>query len=106
MRETPKVEVPQTPLEHLRYLREEFSDEIPEKIIHSGPYKVRKNWWQGVTADLEAVIEDEDIKDSELLTEVQSFLINHLTDEFNERLTTAQDIEEANVLIDKVLANQ
>ena len=47
-------------LEHLRGLRTGWKDEIPGKVIHSdaadNQYKVRRNWFTGVVADVENLL--------------------------------------------------
>ncbi len=52
------------PKDRLRHLRDDFSDEIPNEIIHSTSlnkaFKVRVGWFQGVTATLEAALEQID----------------------------------------------
>lgn len=91
-------------MEHLRRLREDFSDEIPSKVLHGhGDFKVRRNWWQGVIGDLDSAI-NQGLVSKELREETEQFLAHYTSEEFHEqKLTTADDIQRANSLLDRVL---
>jgi hypothetical protein len=97
-----------SPLEHLKMLRHDFSDEIPDRILHStnkdNKYKVRRNWFQGVVADTENALSKGKIKTSEGKLAAEQLLERFTSEEFKQReLTEKRDIEEANKLIDIIL---
>lgn len=101
-------EIPKDSMEHLRWLKDTFSDEIPKEIIHGGyrhgvEYKVQKNWWTGVIADLDMLLVEGRIP-SEYRQEVEAFIIEYTSEQYRaEYLYTATDIARANQLIDKVV---
>lgn len=99
-------------LERLRKLKDEWSDEIPKKIIH-GPssdlkkFKVRRNWWQGVVGSLAMALERGQIPNPEVQEEVKEFLEHYTSEKFHKQpLTTAEDIEKANSIINLVLGER
>jgi hypothetical protein len=102
-------ETPQRdPIGRLRRLRFEYSDEIPEKIIHSGTgqiikNKARKGWWQSLLGTLGMAVED-GLVSSQLTIEIDEFVQRYATTGFNRRPTSSFDISDANNLIDKILA--
>ena len=93
-------------LKHMKFLRDDFSNEIPEKILHSNmgqpKYKVRKNWFQGVIADADCVISDGYATDhtKRLFEEFMSYYKN--SDAMN-RLTKSEDIDKANKLLTSLI---
>lgn len=94
-------------LEKLRILKDEFSDEIPNRTISSyrpdKKFKVRRNWWQAVTSVLEKGL-DEDIVPEKSRPDVESFVKHYTSAEFRDQpLTTKEDIRRANELLSKVL---
>lgn len=91
-------------IEHLRFLINEFSDEIPEEILSGrGDSKARRNWWQGVVGGVEQAL-DEGIIPEDLREEAESFLDDYTAPKFHNReLTTPADIGRANNLINKIL---
>jgi len=94
---------------HLRFLNDSFSSEIPEKILHStsqdNRFKVRKNWFQGVIADFAHAIEYlNPQKDNDLKNEINNFLDQFTKREFGNRLTTPEDIQSADDLLNKVIS--
>ena len=98
-------------LEHLRGLRTDWKDEIPGKVIHSdavdNQYKVRRNWFTGVVADVENLLIDGEITTDEGKAAAGQLLDTFTSDEFaNRELTTAQDIQTANRLIDVILGKR
>lgn len=91
-------------IEHLRRLRTEFSDEIPDKVLHGrGDFKVRRNWWQGVVGDLDLLRTRGQIP-QELQGEVDGFLKHYTSEDFHSQpLTTVEDISRVNNLLDRIL---
>lgn len=94
-------------LERFQWLRDKFSDEIPDKVLHGrGDFKVRRNWWQGVVSNLERGLGN-GVVPEELRPEVESFLDDYTSEEFHKQpLTTKADIERANGLLDRILGKR
>ena len=94
--------------DHLIFLRDTFSDEVPSHIVHSNDadnrYKVRINWWQGLTANFENSLTDDTV-DSSLKPEIEAFVDNFLSTYVPEQLITYEQIQSANALINKVVAD-
>ncbi len=96
------------PFADLEELKNNWTDEIPSEIIHdNGNFKVRKNWWVALVGTLYYLAEDKKIPE-ELVKEVKKFnrKFSGISNNFGKRPTTAEDIAEANALIDKVLESQ
>lgn len=95
----------------LRKLRDDYSEEIPEKIL-SGispdrKFKVRRNWWQGVVGSLLNTLKWNLITDPEIRAEVEEFTNHYKSEEFHDQpLTTARDIQRANEIINLVLGEK
>ncbi len=91
-------------IERLRCLRDGYSDEIPEEILHGqGRFKVRRNWWHGLIGYLERGLEYGDIP-KEFGEEIEAFVERYTSEEFHRQpLTTSDDISRANSLLDKIL---
>ncbi len=91
-------------LERFQWLRDEFLDRIPDEVLHSyGDFKVRRNWWNCLTAFLELGLSNGVIPE-ELRPEVESFLDGYTSEAFHAQpLTTEVDIERANNLLDRIL---
>ena len=89
-------------------MRDLVSDEVPSEIIHSDSpnpnFKVTKAWWVGVFAIFENSIEAGEIGDL-LRTEVEEFMEGFRGQGFfhADKLTTAEDIQRANMMINRVL---
>lgn len=94
-------------LERLRWLRDDFSDEIPSEVMSGhGNFKVRRNWWQGVVGYLWLGVRDASF-DSKFLPDVERFLSDYTSDEFHRKpLTTEADIARANELINRLLGEE
>lgn len=107
--------------ETLEFFEERISrsDEIPEVIIHvihnwSMKWKVRKNWWMSILGSLEVLTlrRNKLIKDDELRVEIKLFVKKFSQTHpdtpnityFSQRLTTREDINEANYVLWKVIA--
>lgn len=95
-------------LEHLVWLRNEFSDEIPDEIVHStdkdNKYKVRRSWFTGVVAAAEEALRKGEIKTSEGKLAVEQLSERFTSEEFIQKAKTEkEDIEKANELIDIIL---
>jgi nucleoside diphosphate kinase len=92
--------------DHLKFLRDSFSNEIPTKIIHGNidqpKYKVKKNWFQGIIADAENQIsEGYASKKSKKLFE--GFIEYYHNSNAINRLTNREDIEKANRLLTSLI---
>lgn len=99
------------PLEHLKEIRHDFSDEIPKEIIHSdavdNKFKVRRNWFVGILVDVENALKDGVIMTLEGKLAAEQLVKRFRSDEFIEReLTEKRDIDEANNLIDIILVQE
>lgn len=92
----------------LRVLKEDRSDEIPNKLLHSNStipaprYKVRHAWFQALASALNQV-EDLGISLNEgLKSKINEFRANIYSDKFAERLTRKEDIDSGNEIIDEL----
>ena len=96
-------------LERLRWMRDDFSDEIPDIVLRgwmakeTRMFKVRRNWWNGLVGCLERMMLKGWI-DPKMLDEVGDFVGHYTSEEFHyQPLTSREDISRANELIDKIL---
>jgi len=101
-----------SPIEYLRILRDDYSDEIPNKVLNGSmprdqiKYKVRRNWWNGLVGGLSRV-QEKGLISNELQEDVTAFLEHYTSEEFhNQPLTTAEDIQKANNLLNKILGSE
>lgn len=101
----------------LKRLRDDYSDEIPEKMISgmdkNRKFKVRRNWWQGFFSLFHLVFEDLDVTDVSIKKEVDA-----LYEQFQKKLkvwrdshynndlhkTTREEIDKANNLLTRTIA--
>ncbi len=95
-------------LEHLRGLRTGWKDEIPGKVIHSNEpdnlYKARRSWFTGVVADVENLLIEGSITGETRRAAARQLLDRFTSEKFiDQELTTAEDIQTANNLIDIIL---
>lgn len=94
------------PIADLRVWRFSYSDEIPKEIIrgsgHAIEYKVKKTSWMIPVGCLSLLVYSGRL-DGELKEEAERFIEKFSSESFNQRLVTAEDIAEANSLIDRVL---
>jgi len=105
----PELEKAET-VKRLKSLRDDFSDDIPDEILHSNDednkYKVRGSWFQGVIADTEGLLSYAS-KDAPELEEIKE-IMNYFTDseEFRGKMssrTERSDIDKGNRLIELAL---
>jgi len=99
-------------LRELKRLKDTYSDDIPGGILHSTiyvdgesvtpRYKVRKGWFQGL---IPMVDEGERLGYLDGLSlELWRDLVRHIDETgFRERLTTKDDIDKANALLDSII---
>lgn len=85
----------------------DFSDDVPKQVIPNttpnNAYKVRRNWFQGVTATLETMIANGGIE-GETLVHIQQLVERYTSQEFREQsLTQNDDISEANRIITLII---
>ena len=99
-------------LSQLAHLRDDFSDEVSSEMITSispdNMFMVRKGWWQGVIASLhnalsENLIPDKHKGDAERFLEEETERLSKEAKRDPRKRTTAQDIERAKNILDKVL---
>lgn len=102
-------------IKRLRWFKDEWSNEVPTEVIYGGQtdkkkqmFKVRKNWWGGLFTELEygalAILNTE--MHSSLIQEIRNFFHDYGGVEFQGktgRLTTKEDIERANKLIEETI---
>ncbi len=97
--------------EFLSYLQTDFSDNIPENVLHSHTpeikvqdYKVRKAWWTKLTCSIDLMIEQGLIADVDTLERANDFFNLYTSEEFTkQRLVSTEDINRANAMINKIL---
>ena len=95
-------------IDQLRRFREDWSDKIPQEIIHSvapdNKYKVRTNWFAGVVLNAWCLLEEGKLTDESAKKAAQELVNRFTTEDFkNRKLHTAEDIQTANNLIDGIL---
>lgn len=100
-------------ISNLTVLLDNYSDEIPNRIVSSIPkedqkFKVRKGWWQSLELNLH-MVQTIGILTPDLNDRIELFQIKYLLDKnpetsFSGRLTTREDIDEANKLIRDILS--
>ena len=90
-------------IESFRQLRDDYDGEVPDVVVHSGPFKVRRAFWQSLVFDLEDGLQNGTIS-KELANEARD-LMGHITsEEFRSRpLTAPEDIQRADNLLDRIL---
>ena len=80
-----------------------WSDEVPDTRVSTREkqyYKVTSGWWQGIFITLSRA---KDLVSPRLQQEITQFLDQFGSEEFRTRLTTADDIKQANSVINRVL---
>ena len=96
----------------LQKMRDLYSDQIPQEILNGRmppdkkKAKVRKNWFHGLTNELENAMNgiDGEISDPAIRKEVTRFLRHYTSKKFHQqKLTTAEDITRANAIINLIL---
>lgn len=97
----------ESPLEHLIVLRDTWSDEIPDRVIHSDSRimsKARRNWFVGVVADVKVALDEGYIQSAEAREATEKLMDRFTSRKFiKQKLTKKEDIQEANRLIDVIL---
>ncbi len=97
--------------EHLVMMRDTFKDEIPVELVHSdspdNKYKVRKNWFAGIVGAFENAVTSGLVRNADLVTQINEFIDDHVEQARigKPSLTTKEDIDRANLLINAVLEN-
>ena len=111
---TPEIIIPITTrkktIDHLLFMRDTYSDEIPAKIPHSfdkdSNFKVKRGWFSGLNAHLENAIRS-GILTTETVSEIKKYFDWHDTEFCNkidkDRRTTPDDISKGNEIIGMVL---
>lgn len=90
-------------LKWLERLLNEWSDEVPEEILHGeGKFKVRVNWWNAVTGWMNVIMGKNLIEDDELIERMKKFVKTYAGRDYWQRghkRTTKEDIDTANHLL-------
>lgn len=98
-------EIVQKHIKRLEVLRE-YKDEAPAEMVHStsvdNKFKVRKGWWAGIVLSFRLLVED-NLLPKEMCREIDCLCKKYCDDSFRERMTTEEDIDEANVLLEKIV---
>ncbi len=102
--ETPKDIRQMSTTEFLQHVKEDFSDEIPSKIMRGeGEFKVRKGWFFYVTSGLQEA-SAKHLVPPELEEEVKAFVKHYTSDKFHtQALVTREDIDKGNKILDEFL---
>lgn len=95
-------------LDNLIGLFEDWSNEVPEKILHGeGKYKVRINWWNGLTGWFNVILIKGLVKNEEGLKErIKGFLDTYSGRDYwqhGHKHTTKKDIVIANNVLKDVI---
>jgi len=83
---------------------DDWDDEIPKDILHSidnVKAKVRKGWFQGLVGIIDSARELNVISE-ETAGLCQKFNHEYITRDFSTRLTTAEDIERGNEVLEAI----
>jgi len=94
--------------DELKDLQDSYSNDTPDKMVggsEGGPSKVRKNWWTAIIGNICFIIED-GVLPKDISNEAQIFVEKFNSEEFYQRQTTAEDITEANNVINRILKAQ
>jgi hypothetical protein len=90
-------------IESFKHLKEDYNDKVPNTIVHTGPFKVRRNWWQMLVFELVYGLQLGTIPEN-LVDETKSLIEYCTSEEFhNKSLITTEDIKRANSLLDGIL---
>ncbi|GEM_PF-1729108 len=91
--------------ENIRMLRDAYSNEIPENIVHStdenNKFKVRGAWWAALGGNLRVSLREGTITDPLVRSNIENFL-----DTPKSEMTTKEDIDRANKIINIVLGDE
>ena len=90
--------------------RDSYSDELPDEIVHEGPYKCRMNFFGMVSGEIEFAIQEGIIDDPEAIKRGKAFAayvtedlrVLHLADPENHR-TKPEDIRKADEILDYLI---
>ena len=93
-------------LKELIRLRDEYSGEIPDRIISSEDdqgFKVHKAWFNYLISNLELAGMQGVISD-ELIEKSEEFGDKYCTEDFRDRPVTREDIDEADALLNEAIS--
>jgi hypothetical protein len=93
-------------LDKLRALKRWNGNIIEERkssLSEDTKYKVRKNWFAAVLANIQLVVEDSNFKNENLTDRFNEISDKYCTRDFQRRDTTAEDIEEVGDLLQAVI---
>lgn len=102
--------IKQQVIANLKHIRDDYSEDIPNETLHSvtgespPKYKVRKAWFTDLVGVLDDLFRDNLIRDTELSQKIQRYKKSVVNFEFSDRPTTSEDIDEANSLINEIIA--
>lgn len=96
--------------EQLAHLRDDFSDEVPVKTVHSNSpnnrFKVRRGWFAGVMATVSNALEEGLVSDPEAAKEAEEF-VDWVGGDFRTRdprsPTSPEEVQRANHILDRLL---
>lgn len=100
-------------LDIFKRLRDEYSNEVPEEIIHStsdnNKFKIRRGWFASLVGEFDMFAEDylqnsEDEDAKLLVVDIEKFIVDYTSREFQnlERIDVS-NVEEADLLLSRVI---
>jgi|GEM_PF-1846718 len=90
-------------VDRLASLRDDWSGDIPKDIVYTDTYKVRKNWFTMVFLNFQEAIRDQLVSPG-LRQEMTDFMSSRTGPDFSQKPTSAGDIEQTDILINKTIA--
>lgn len=90
----------------LTELLENYSNEVPEKIVHSydddNQYKVRAAWWTSLRINFDIANKYSLLSDS-ITEKFETIYARHLEDLEKDRLTKGERIQEMNLVLQEII---
>jgi hypothetical protein len=100
-----KMEKARIAYKALDELLNNWSNTIPDEIVHEGKSKIRGNWWNPVLGFLQAVVSKGLISDPDLSHDIRNLALLHTGRQVGEKeiVRTKADIDSADALILRTL---